>query len=182
MIMARKELPTADTLNRLLKYDPETGKLYWNARDDLPGFTSRWAGKEAFTTLERGYRQGRIFSELHYAHRIIWRMQTGETPDDVDHINGDRADNRWENLRAVSRGSNMKNRGLSRQNSSGHHGVYQRPWGWQVYICSNYQRQCIGSFKTKQEAVSARLAAEAIEKFHPNHGKRHGGVAQLESQ
>jgi hypothetical protein len=170
--MARKALPAQDVLLQLLNYDPETGALTWRERPDHPAFTTRWAGKPAFTALERGYKQGRIFMELHYAHRIIWRMVTGEIAHDVDHINGVRSDNRWSNLRSVSRAENLRNRRLSCQNTSGTHGVYARSWGWQAYIRADGKTKCLGSFKTKEEAVEARRAANEKYGYHQNHGVR----------
>ena len=153
--MAKKLLPTQETLRQLLRYDMNTGKLYWLPRPSNPRFTSRWAGTEAFTTVERGYKQGRIFNQLYYAHRIIWRMTYDETPEDIDHINGNRSDNRLENLRNVSRSENLRNRRLSKNNNSGFHSVRYTNWGaWQAYIGFENRSICLGSFKTKQEALN----------------------------
>ena len=170
--MARKALPAAEALRQLLQYDPESGALVWLPRPDHPAFTTRWAGKLAFTAVERGYLQGRIFGELHYAHRIIWRMQTGEIPQDVDHINGVRSDNRWCNLRHVTRTANLKNRRLSSNNRSGVHGVNQTPWvTWQAYIGHDGRSICLGSFASKDDAIGARRSAEAALGYHENHGR-----------
>lgn len=170
--MARKALPSCDVLRQLLRYEPGTGKLFWLPRKDDPAFTTRWAGREAFTTVERGYLQGRIFSEIHYAHRIIWRMQTGELPDDIDHVNGNRADNRWANLRHASRAENMRNRRLSSNNASGIHNVHLTPHGtWQAYIGNAGRSVCLGSFSTKAEAAAARQGAERALGYHRNHGR-----------
>lgn len=170
--MARKELPAAEMLRQLLRYEPETGKLFWLPRSDDQRFSTRWGGKEAFTAMERGYKQGRIFGELHYAHRVIWRMQTGEIADDIDHINGDRGDNRWANIRHVSRAENLRNRRISRNSPTGIHGVYERAWGWQAYIGHPAGKNvCLGSFPTREEAIAARKRAEREMGYHENHGR-----------
>lgn len=170
--MARKALPAQDVLLQLLNYNPETGELTWRERPGNPAFTTRLAGKPAFTTLERGYKQGRIFMELHYAHRIIWRMMTGEIAHDVDHINGVRSDNRWSNLRSVTRTENLRNRKLGPANTSGAHGVQYTYWGaWQAYIGHQSRSICLGSFKTKEEAIEARKRAERDLGYHENHGR-----------
>lgn len=170
--MARLELPEQAYLLQRLDYCPETGILTWKQWHAPPNFNSRFAGKEAFTTVERGYRQGRIDNRLLYAHRVIWRMMTGETPHDIDHINGDRGDNRWVNLRAVTRQENLRNKMLSPRNKTGTPGVSQAHWGaWQAYIRTGGRNLCLGSFKTKPEAVAARKAAERVLGYHPNHGR-----------
>lgn len=172
--MARKALPSQAELLQLLDYDPETGALTWRSRPDHPAFNTRWAGMPAFTAVERGYKQGRIFGALHYAHRIIWRMVTGEVADDIDHINGDRSDNRMENLRNVSRTENMRNRRLTARNQTGVHGVRPTDYGtWQVYIGAGGKRtKCVGSFPTKEQAIAARKNWEVKLGYHPNHGDR----------
>lgn len=170
--MARLELPEQAYLLQRLDYCPETGVLTWKPWHSPPNFNSRFAGKEAFTTVERGYRQGRIDGRLLYAHRVIWRMMTGETPDDTDHINGDRGDNRWRNLRDVTRQENLRNVRLSHRNHTGAHGVnFTKHGTWQVYIGVESKGFCLGSFKTKAEALAARQAAERVLGYHPNHGR-----------
>lgn len=170
--MARLELPDQAHLLQRLDYCPETGVLTWKPWHSPANFNSRFAGKEAFTTVERGYRQGRVDGRLLYAHRVIWRMMTGETPHDIDHINGDRGDNRWCNLRAVTRQENLRNVRLSHRNHTGSHGVQHTHWGaWQAKIGVDGSVLCLGSFKTKQEAVEARKAAERALGYHPNHGR-----------
>jgi len=170
--MARKALPPQQVLHQLFDYNPATGALIWKPRPENPKFNARFAGRPAFTTVERGYRQGRIFGELHYAHRIIWRLMTGDIADDIDHINGNRADNSFANLRNVNRQENLRNRKLGPRNSSGFHGVYRAYWGaWQAYIGVGNKAKCLGAFKTLEEAVTARKEAEKRLGYHENHGR-----------
>lgn len=174
--MGNVVMPDQSYLRSVLSYDPETGLLTWLGRKGdtrfVRTFNSRFAAKPAFTTLERGYLQGRIDGRLFYAHRIIWKLMTGEEPDDVDHLNGKRSDNRWANLRNVSRTENMRNRRLSDANTSGVFGVSKTYWGaWQAKIGDQNRTVTIGSFRTKQEAVAARKSAERKLGYHENHGR-----------
>lgn len=180
--MAFRALPERDTLLQLLSYDPETGKLFWCERpvEMFPSRRSagRWntlyAGQEAFTGVHlTGYRQGRIDGERYKAHRVIWKMMTGEDPGEIDHINGDRADNSWANLREVERLENSRNRARHYGNTSGVCGVMWHKAGqkWLAKIGVGYAQIHLGVFDTFEEAVAARKAAEAEHGFHENHGR-----------
>jgi hypothetical protein len=114
------------------------------------------------------------------AHRVIWAIVYGEWPEQVDHINGNRADNRIANLRAATSASNSRNMARSRLNSSGVSGVR---WNrveqrWHVVICAAAnQRKFIGQFKTFEDAVAARKEAEQQFGYHPNHGRENVSAA-----
>jgi len=181
--MATKALPAQDVLHQLLSYDPETGKLYWKERpvEMFPAVTparsrslcrlwnERYAEKEAFTAVADGYFTGSINGSNFKAHRVIWKMMLGEDATQVDHISGDRADNRLINLRNVDPSANARNKRVSAKNSV--LGVHQ--WShrgfhyWVAHIGGKKQRYC----KTFEEAVAARKAAERDNGFHENHGR-----------
>ena len=186
--MKAKPLPPQTTLQQCFSYDPSTGKLWWrkrpattfkgtpkrSAEHQAKVFNARFSGKEAFTSAARnGYLRGSINGELFYAHRVIYKMIHGTDPDDIDHENGNRADNRQKNLVSRSRAENMRNRRLSRNNTSGYHGVsYSRRHKlWAVSIYDNGKSVHVGWFKKKAEAVEARKAAEQKMGYHPNHGR-----------
>jgi HNH endonuclease len=115
--MAIRELPSPEVLRQLLRYEPDTGKLFWLPRtpDQFePGYrhpewncrhwNSKYAGKEAFTASRPGGVNFR-------AHRVIWAIVYGVDPCDIiDHINGDPSDNRIENLRTATPRQNSQNR------------------------------------------------------------------------
>jgi hypothetical protein len=188
--MSKKELPSPELLRQLLRYEPDTGKLYWKERDisffnttekrsakhACVQWNSRLAGKEAFTADDgKGYRNGLIFKKVYSAHRIIWTMFYGAAPiNQIDHINGIRSDNRISNLRAVSSKENNMNRAIRSDNSSGYTGVYfvKKTCRWVCTISANGRLVHLGSFADKNDAITARKEAEAKYGFHPNHGRR----------
>lgn len=174
--MATKPLPDIDTLHQLLRYEPDTGKLFWKERDDVrPGWNTRWAGKEAFTANDgHGYKMGRISYTIFRAHRVIMAMVNGEWPaHEVDHINGDRADNRRKNLRLVTRTENGRNTRKPAHNTSKVVGVswHKASGKWRASIKTNGMGKHLGVFPRKADAIAARKAAEAELGFHENHGR-----------
>ncbi len=184
--MATKPLPPQSLLLQLLRYDPETGKLYWRSRSPLlfvsgahrashvaAAWNKRFADKEAFTASSHGYRVGSINGSLYLAHRVIWKMNTGQEVDALDHINGYVDDNRLANLRPIDGQGNQKNAALSRNNRSGVVGVgIHAPSGkWLARITSDRKTIILGYFDSFDDAVRVRKEAEVLHNFHPNHGR-----------
>lgn len=188
--MARKTIPLPEQarLQRLLEYDPLTGVLFWKNRPSSE-FThgskytperaaNCWngknAGRRAFTAVDpQGYHYGSIDGVFYKAARVIWKIQTGEDPDTIDHLNGVRTDNRWVNLRNGSSLENQRNLSLGKNNTSGRIGVGRTRSGtWRAEIQIMRQRVNLGTFATFGEACSARLAAEKRYGFKTGHGKR----------
>jgi len=176
------ELPSQEVLRSLLDYDPETGRLFWKVRHaslfkserDAKIWNTRYAGKEAFTSCDRnGYRQATLLNRVYRAHRLIAVMVFGAVNGSIDHINGDREDNRESNLRVVSSSGNQRNQKLNARNTSGVSGVnWKKNRGkWQAYISGQGRKNIhLGLFDTFDEAVAARKAAEATHHYHENHG------------
>lgn len=167
---------TAQTLRQLLHYDPETGKLTWKSRDtnSNAAWNARYAGKEAGSRNGEGYWQIGVFGRKCYAHRIAWAITYGGFPDgEIDHINGDRTDNRLINLRAVDQGENQRNKALSANNTSGVTGVYwdDKRKKWWAEIAAKGQKRRLGFFNTLTEAAKARSDAEKLHGYHENHGR-----------
>jgi hypothetical protein len=175
---------TADIglLLEYLEYCPDTGRLLWRERarerfSTLRGYAtwnSRYAGKEAGTPFT-GYISISIHKNRILAHRIAWAMYFGEWPEaDIDHINGDRRDNRIKNLRSVSRGENRKNSAMHSRNTSGVSGVdwFKPAQLWRARIHDDGKEITLGYFKDMDSAVAARKAAEPKYGYHPNHGRR----------
>ena len=154
-----KTTPDQSKLLRLFSYDPETGALEWRAN---PKFRGNPGGKTG-TIGARGYLIIGISGKYYLAHRIIWKIMTGEDPAEfVDHANGDRLDNRWANLRAASNGQNIQNAKLRKDNASGAKGVCWEPShkAWKAYITANKKQIKLGRFKSLDDAIAARRAAE----------------------
>lgn len=169
-----KHLPTPETLRKLLRYEPETGKLFWRKRKhNLTGIEA--GGIDA----GHGYRRIKIMPYgLFLAHRIIFAMKNGRWPRrQVDHINGNRSDNRFINLRLVDRSENLKNKTIYKNNKSGCTGVYwhkqHRKWCAQISV--NRKNLLLGVFKDKDEAILVRKNAEKQHNFHKNHGRKPNG-------
>lgn len=181
--MATEPNISVETLRQLLHYNPDTGVLSWRIRpvslckDERAWkiWNARYAGREALTANSNGARQGNIFGRRVYAHRAAYALHYGAWPKDViDHINGNPADNRIANLRAVDQRTNMLNQKERCTNTSGATGVtlFSRNQKWRAQITVNGRNKALGYFTDFDEAVKARRLAEVRFGFHPNHGRK----------
>lgn len=176
--------PNYEILSRILKYNQETGLFVWLERDSslfggcaakAAAWNARHAGKQALATKRDGYLCGSIFDVTYFAHRVAWAISNKFWPDgEIDHINGDRMDNRISNLRIASRSMQCRNRSLSLRNKSGVIGVcfISETGKWKAYISHNGAQRSLGFFVTMDEAVAARKKAERECDYHPNHGRQ----------
>lgn len=178
-----------DEIHELVFYDSERG-VFWHRERNIKWFhntetrsagsicnnwNSRNAGKKISSFHSAGYLHGSILGERVLLHRLAWFYMTGEWPiEDIDHINGDRTDNRWCNLRCVSRHENSKNQKKRYTNTSGQTGVnfdkLNGKWLARIYNLEKKQIN-LGRFDTFEEAVAARKAAEIKYGYHENHGR-----------
>ncbi len=152
---------TAERLQELLHYDPETGIFTWKVRTSRSVKVGDVAGCQG----GHGYQQIRIQSRNYLAHRLAWLYEHGEWPEDqIDHINRIRTDNRIANLREVSHKQNLQNAGKYSNNTSGYPGVSwnKRISKWRARIKHNYKYIHLGYFTTIEEAIAARKAAEKL--------------------
>jgi hypothetical protein len=161
---------------RRLDVDVENGVCNWRPRDEHSKFDAYWnrkhAGKRAGGLNSQGYRVINMNETHHREHHLIWLVVYGRWPTEIDHIDGDRTNNRISNLREVSRSENRKNVGLTTQNKTGVPGVIEYSYGWVARVSLRGKTHHLGTFKTFDEAVAARRAAEPIFGYHANHGKR----------
>lgn len=187
--MAPKPLPSPNLLRQLLDYDPETGVLTWRTRtpDLFVGgerhtaihkcnlWNAKHAGKRAGGLhAPTGYLVIRVNGNSFYIHRIAWAIYGGVAPKNrIDHIDGNKANNRIANLRDVTQEQNCRNLKMHADNRSGVNGVSwnakRRRWCSEI----RFQRKAkwLGRFKSFEDAVAARKAAERELGFHPNHGR-----------
>ena len=185
---ARSEI-TPDILRSLIDYDPQTGSLIWKTRTpDMfrgqkqdPRHSCRvWntanAGQPALACLNgNGYLHGAVFGIPMTAHQVAWAIHHGVFPEHgIDHINGDRLDNRAANLRDVPDAENAKNQKINARNTSGVAGVsyFARTGKWVAMIKGDGKVRNLGYFDTLEEAAAAREEAKIRYGFHPNHGRK----------
>jgi hypothetical protein len=161
--------PTYEEVSQYLTYNPETGILTWTDRA-----AGKVKGKTAGGPNTAGYIDLKCNGKRMYGHRVAWLLTHKEWPaKHIDHINGDKADNRIENLRVVSNLCNHRNMKQHERNTSGVTGVYfnKNSKKWQAYITIEYKTKHLGLFKYLVDAETARKEAEVKYGFHENHGR-----------
>lgn len=174
-----KQIVISGNIGELLRADFDAGKLFWLKRSrDLfasarshSTWNARYAGAEALTFLDAyGYLCGRLFNRPIKSHRAIWSLATGEWPEAIDHINGNRSDNRLVNLRAATAAINNRNSARRSDNISGYTGVcFDVTRGrWLVTASSRY----VGRFDNIGSAIDARAKAVTEQGYHQNHGAK----------
>lgn len=153
------------------EYCPATGWFLWRA-DRKRGIkrASRAGAKGS-----NGYIYLSLKNTAYLAHRVAWLMSYGNWPDyEIDHIDGNPANNKLANLKAATRVENCRNMALRRDNKSGVMGVWweERRRKWTAYIRVNGRSIHLGRYAEWWDAVCAKKAAEHKHNFHPNHGRR----------
>ena len=137
-------------LHDVFTLDADTGKLFWKikiANKIVVGSPAGWSRKD-------GYQQVQVDKERALVHHVVFAMTNGYWPKEIDHINGNPADNRICNLREASRTENNYNRVIASNNTSGYKGVFKQARGvtWSVRLkCKKVLRR-VGGFKTKELA------------------------------
>lgn len=145
---------TAERLRQLLEYDPETGKFTWKVSTSSRVFKGMLAG----TAHIKGYITIGLDKKNYLAHRLAWLYMTGKwPPDQIDHINGDRSDSCFSNLRLATHAENMRNSKLNKNSSSGVKGVY---WSTEkkIWVARIYVDNCaihLGLFTDIEDAATA---------------------------
>lgn len=151
----------AEYVRNLLRYDSQTGILYWKHRVTFsPGWNTRYFDRPAGFKV-RGHLRIQIDGANYYAHRLAWLIFYGEWPEEqIDHINGVRDDNRIENLRSATGAENCFNKGMQRNNTSGFVGVnFNRQRNkWEARIWVQRKSRWRKFFDTPEEAYRARRA------------------------
>jgi len=159
-----RKLPSADYLRQFVKYDAPTGDFTWIG-DSTP---RRKYGATIKTKNYGGYITIQIEKTNYPAHRIAWLLEKGKDPGafEVDHINGDKTDNRIENLRLSTRGQNRANSVHNKSSKSGLKGVYwcKKQKKWRAQITVNKKVMKLGAFADPFEAHMAYR--EAAIKYH----------------
>lgn len=142
-----------------VNYNPDTGVFTWIKSPSQ----SKRAGDVVGGSTNNGYLRVGLRGEAMFLHRLAWWWMTGEEPNIIDHINRDRSDNRFSNLREGSRTINNRNLGLSKHNKTGFKGVLPHKSGqFEVNIYFDGSKKHLGTHKTLGKAVKVRLSAEMV--------------------
>lgn len=153
---------TVQELRQALEYVPETGdfRRIGHQTGRKPKNPSRAGSLHAAS----GYWLVCVLGRQYKAHRLAWLYMTGEWPNQtIDHIDGDRANNRWGNLRDVSRAANYRNKRRAKSNSkTGLLGVSPNNGRFQARICTDGRIQYLGCFATPEEAHEAYVQAKRL--------------------
>ena len=155
--MTQQQL-TQERLCEVLNYDPTSGEFKW-----LVSRGGKSVGKIAGHVSSKDlYQRITIDDVAHLGHRLAFLYMTGKFPKfTVDHIDCDKTNNRWINLREANHSLNGANRGPQRNSSSGIKGVYwnKRKRKWDVRIMAKGRQFFIGFFDDKEKASVAYTAA-----------------------
>jgi hypothetical protein len=160
-----RETITQERLKEVLYYNPQTGSFKWAK-------TRRGVrvGQDAGRISRLGYHQISIDRRSYLAHRLAWLYMEGFFPTniEIDHIDQNPSNNKWNNLRLVSRSCNARNCGNGKRNKSGVKGVVwdKSRQKWEAKIGANGRSNGLGRYTSFDNAVCARLAAEQCLGWH----------------
>lgn len=150
-------------------FDYRDGFLYWKkvTHPNKQGFTDKPAG----SIHKTGYRHITLKNKVYKAHRLIFMLHHGYLPPEIDHINGDRQDNRIENLRPANRSENQCNRFALSSNTSGYPGVswHKKSKAWCVRVMKNGNTVVQKYFKDLE--LAGLVAVEARSLYHGQYAK-----------
>ena len=146
-------------LQKIFEYNPDTGILTYKYRPDKSSsWNTQWAGKVSGALNEAGYIKITIDNKRYYAHRIAFAIYYGEWPDlFIDHIDGNKSNNKISNLRQANKSQNGCNRVAPKHNTSGYKGVCldKRRNKWRANIRLSGKQVWLGYYDTPEKAYLA---------------------------
>lgn len=114
------------------------------------------ANEECGTINTKGYRMITVYKKPYLAHRIVWAYFNNKfSKETIDHINGDKLDNRIENLRCATKSENSQNRKKAKGIT-----FVKKTGKWQVQIYFNRKSKYLGTFESERDALHTRREAE----------------------
>ena len=149
---------TQARLKDLLTYNSDTGDFRWNKNRSGSVRAGSKAGSLKGAKHHDGYIVIKLDGVAYKAHRLAFLYMTGKFPDQCDHKNRIRDDNRWDNLRNVSIKENNQNRGIRSDNRCGHTGIsfHKVSKKWAARISLDGKEKHLGLFPSIDEAILAR--------------------------
>jgi len=139
----------------------EDGNLIWKHQIGKRNPAGKIAGRN-----NHGYRMIGLFGKGYMTHRLIFMFHHGYFPPEVDHIDGNKSNNKIENLRAATHSENLKNQKLKSSNTSGQKNVgwAKREQRWRVRLTVDGKDKHIGYFKDRE--LADLVAMEACNLHH----------------
>jgi hypothetical protein len=161
--VAALPLPPVEYLRQCFDYDPNSGVISWKLRPahhfkhELRAnqVNGKLAGKPISRISKDGYVRIAMNKKSYLSHRIIFKLITGREPDQIDHKNGIRSDNRWANIRECDNQKNCMNRKVRSDSSTGITGVYIRGKRFRAKVGINGRQLDLGTYDTVEEAKAA---------------------------
>lgn len=174
---------TQSDLKELLQYDSKIGVFTWKKRSSnhfnkesiSKAWNARYSDKKAGHKHSlHGYLIISLKGNLYRAHRLAWLYVFGDMPEYIDHIDGNKLNNRISNLRPVTLSENQQNRRIGKNTNNGIFGVRfdSRFDRYYARITVNSREIYLGCFLDFFSACCARKSAEKTLNFHPNHGTK----------
>lgn len=170
------QLPVSqENLKYLINYNPDTGVFTWRVSIN----PNSKVGSVVATKHQEGYTFLTLNKKIYKLHRLAFLYMLGYYPEEVDHINNKRDDNRWCNLRAASKTENQHNAGLRSDNTSGIKGISKYGLGYKASIQSHKKQysKCFPLYKygTQEKSLDAaidwlRTLRQELHKEFTNHG------------
>ena len=172
--MEKTQLPTQAQIKEIFHYDQQSGLFRWrfvrSNKKNKPWDEAGW--------LNHGYKRIKLNGITLECHRLAWLYINGEWPENcIDHIDGCRSNNKWENLREATKKQNNENLKLRKDNKSGFRGAvwHKATQKWAAQIRHNRKGIHLGLYNTAEEAASV-AAAKRAELFTHDIGRDRGAA------
>lgn len=175
-----KEKISIEEFHKYVSYNRDTGEFtrirIYNDDIRLVGNIGKVTGNPSSS----GYVEISVGYSKMSAHKLAWYFTYGEVaPENIDHIDGNKQNNRISNLRLLNPLENMRNRGTNKNNTTGYNGVYLTSSGkYRARIKIKGKLIGLGTFINFEDAMKARKEANEFYGFDENHGERESWTSQ----